>query len=447
MQYYISSFESFLLTIISIFRKETGQKFMELAFGWILQAGEKTTTGLIRALGGAAEKSFCSYHRFFNTTSWHPDQFWKKIAEIVLTLCDKVVIAGVDDTTLQKVGREISGTGWFPDKKTMYHKKNTYIWGLNWVVVGVLLPYPFGIDKVFCFPIMARLYRPKKECKQEGIEFQTRLEMLAEMLEKLGKWFPNRHFIVTSDSQYAGGPALEDLPENVTAIVRGKRNFTYHNLPPDKREPGRKGPDRKKGKRLDKPHQMANRETGWTEVEVDFYGDQKEMLVKTHVCLWYHVFGQEPIRLVVVKDPDRDCWTSFICTDTEIPPAEVIEYYCYRWSIEVTFRGGKGCGGLEDPQCRTDEAVTRQTPFNLGMISLVQVWFLKEGRDKYDPDQQEWESGEGEYSFPRLLNYLRWEVRRYQIIEKWGIDPTSEKKVEVSSEKIDELIDQWSSAA
>lgn len=447
MHYNISSFEKFLLTVITTFRKETGRKFLEMAFGWVLRVGEKTTTGLIRALGGAAEKSFSSYHRLFNTTSWHPDQFWKKIAEIVLTLCDGVVVAGVDDTTLQKVGRDIAGTGWFPDKKSLYHKRKTYVWGMNWVVVGVLLSYPFGIDKVFCLPIIARLYRPKKECKEKEIEFQTRLELLADMLEKLGKWFPNRHFIVTADSQYAGKPALEDLPENVTVIVRGKRNFTYHNLPPEEREPGRRGPDRKKGKRLDKPHQMATQQEGWEEMEVNFYGEKKTMLVKTHVCLWYHVFKEEPIRLVVVKDPDRDCWASFICVDPEISPANVIEYYCYRWSIEVMFRDGKGCGGLEDPQCRTDEAVSRQTPFNLGMISLVQVWFLKEGRGTYDPSQEQWENGEGAYSFQRLLRYLRWEVRRYQIMEKWGIDPTSEKTVQVSTGKIEELIDQWSSAA
>ncbi len=439
-----STFERYLLMISGMFVKEAGRKFLELAFGWVLQTGKKTTTGIIRALAGSAEKTFSSYHRFFNTESWYPRCFWKRNAKVVLTLCDQVVLAGVDDTTFQKVGREIAGTGWFPEKKSIYHKNKTYVWGTNWVVIGVVIPYPFGIDKVFCLPIHARLYRPQDECEENGIEFRTRLELLAEMLEDFADWFPKRQFIVAADSQYGGKPALKDLPDNVTVIVRGKRNYTYFNLPPETREPGRRGPDRKKGEQLDKPHEMADSDTGWEEIEVNFYGEEKTLLVKTRVCLWYHVFKEDPIRLVIVKDPQKDSWTSFICTYPEMQAGGIIERYCWRWSIEVMFRDGKGHGGLEDPQCRTDRAVRRQTPFNLGMMSLVQVWYLKEGRSKYDLREEKWETEGKTFSFQKILRCLRWEVRRFQIIEKWGIDPTSEEKTEITADQIDDLIDKWS---
>lgn len=442
-----SSFQKYLLMISSIFVKQAGRKFLELARGWVLQTGAKTTTGLIRTLGESAEKTFSSYHRFFNTRSWHPKTLWKKIAEVVLSLSGEQVILAADDTTVQKVGREITGTGWYPGKKDIYHKEKTYVWGLNWVVVGVILPSPFGIDKVFCLPIYGRLYRPEEECEKQEIQFRTRLEILSEMIRNLAEWFPERNFTVLADSMYGGKPMLEEVPENVEVIVRGKPNYVYHNVPPSKREPGRRGPDRKKGKRIGKASRIKKGEEGFQKKEVNYYGDKKTVLVRTEVCLWYHTRGQKPIRLVIVKNPEKDSWASFICTDPELEATEVIETYCYRWAIEVVFRDGKQFGGVEDPQCRTEDAVKRQTSFNLGMMSLMQVWYLKEGRGKYELRQQKWEGDEKTYSFQKILRRLRWEVRRNQIKEKWGIDPTSEQKIQVSWSQLDELIDRWSRVA
>lgn len=171
MIHYTSTFKENLFSCFqSIFRKETFQKFITLALGWILQSGIKRTSGLIKGAAGFAEKSFSSYYRFFNTTSWAPDALWKVVAGMVISLLDEdaEIMLAVDDTIWEKVGRKIAGVGWFPGKKGLYHKSVTYVWGQNWVVLAILLPAPFGIEKVFCFPIMARMYRKKAECKKRG---------------------------------------------------------------------------------------------------------------------------------------------------------------------------------------------------------------------------------------------------------------------------------------
>lgn len=75
--------------------------------------------------------------------------------------------------------------------------------------------------------------------------------------------------------------------------------------------------------------------------------------------------------IVDQEDPDR--WAAFYSTDPGIDPDEIPVLYSLRWQIEVLFRQAKQFGGTGYPQCRSKKSVRRQTPFNLGLVSLVKV--------------------------------------------------------------------------
>ena len=57
-------------------------------------------------------------------------------------------------------------------------------------------------------------------------------------------------------------------------------------------------------------------------------------------------------------------------------PADVLAGYNDRWTIECLFHEVKARMGFEEPQCRTERAVERTTPFLLWTAGIVQYWFL-----------------------------------------------------------------------
>lgn len=393
---------------------------------------------MIRAAGGFATKSFSAYYRFFRTDSWSPDQFWTVIQRMVFKRIDGPIVVGIDDTLWQKVGRSIEGCSWYPSKKSLYHRSVTYVFGQCWVVLTVQWSVPFGeTEATVSLPVMARLYKPKDEC--ENGEFQTRLEMVHEMLTVLSEVAGNQRIIAVADSYYGGSPLLGDLPETVSVIVRLKRDSQLYELPDPDGEPT-VGRPRKKGDKLPQPKDWLDQSEGWDDRTVQRYGETERVQLQTKQALWYHVTKEDPGRIVILNEEDQS-GLALYSTDPTLDAETIIELYAQRWKTEIVFKQAKQVGGAEDPQCRSSKAVQRQTPFNLGLMSLVKLWFL----DHYDElegmiQRDEWEDSVGLPSFRIMLQVLRWRIRKKQFSQKWGQGPTLPKK-------IDDLFNQWIRAA
>ena len=436
--FYDSSFELYLLRITDIFRKRTAKKCMVLALGWVLQTGAKTTAGLIRGAGSLATKSFSAYYKFFRTTSWEPEDFWKAILNEVLDRIDDAsIMVGIDDTLWQKVGRKIEGCGWYPSKKSLYHRSLTYVFGQCWVCLSVKIPVKWAPGASIHVPVMGKIYKPKDEC-EEG-EFKTRLELVNEMLWRVSEIAGDRQIIAVADSYYGGETLLGDLPENVEVLVRLKRDSQLYEIPERGPNPG-PGRPRKKGDPLKQPKEWIEEPEGWETREVQRYGKTETVWIQTKKALWYHVTKEKPGRVVIIKEADGS-WLALYCTDPDLQPETMIEYYAQRWKIEVVFREAKQVGGAEDPQCRSQKAIRRQTPFNLGLMTLVKLWFV----DNYDEvksmiQRDDWEEENSVPSFRIMLQVLRWRIRKKQFSQKWGQTPTLPKK-------INNLFNQWIRAA
>lgn len=138
--------------------------------------------------------------------------------------------------------------------------------------------------------------------------------------------------------------------------------------------PGRK----KKGDRLATPEDMVNDDPlTWKSVEVTQYGETQTVRIHTRKCLWYGVTHDVTGRLVLIKEiGSSDQWMALYSTDETMSPTRMVELYCFRWKIEALFREVKQHGGMGDVQCRTAGSVQRTVSFSLGLVSLVNVWFL-----------------------------------------------------------------------
>jgi hypothetical protein len=106
-------------------------------------------------------------------------------------------------------------------------------------------------------------------------------------------------------------------------------------------------------------------------------------------CLWHAVFGSRPVQVILTRD--RSCGGCYdlalVTTDLTASPADVIERYAARWSIEVAFEDARQVFGAGQARNRTARAVRATVPFTLICQSLAIVWYATAGHDPADVDE------------------------------------------------------------
>ena len=357
--------------------------FALLFTGAVLVKGRHTVTRMILAAGIRASHH-ARFHRFFSQARWDMDVLWGKLVRL---LSEKLLTAGerievvIDETAQKKTGAKIYGAGMscavrgalvVYDNRPKSKKGRELEWGLTWVVASVLVRVPLWKDHVFPVPVLARLYRRKPLCRQGRVSFKTKGQLALEMIEKLAFWMPGRRIVLLVDGNYAD---LLRLPKNVEVVSRVRYDAALW-APRPKRVQGI-GRPRLHGRKLPRPAQrVARRPKDWTPIQLP-NGRHDE--VQTWTALWWKVFGQRPIRIVATRRPgSRRRPEFFYTTDLTLSLEQILAYYTDRWAIECLFHEVKERMGFEEPQCRTEKAVERTTPFLLWSAAVVQAWFLIE---------------------------------------------------------------------
>ena len=72
-----------------------------------------------------------------------------------------------------------------------------------------------------------------------------------------------------------------------------------------------------------------------------------------------------------------------ICTDPDVPLADLVQEYLWRWDIEVNFKDEKGLLGVGEAQLRQAEAVRRQPAGAVAAYALL----LLAAHQTYGPDR------------------------------------------------------------
>ena len=396
----ISSFALLLQEFQGYFTKPSFDLFKALAIGWLVTPGRKTITNIVRTLGTTAHRSHDAYQNFFSENKWTTKAISEKLFALLLVklLPTGVIRLGGDDTLVKHFGRKIFGIGIFRDpvRSTDWHTSFTL--AHNWVILYVLVRVPFVAFTWVALPVCSRL-RPKHEPetkKHKGRKSKRRtaaktdktmVVLMKEMVEQIVSLAPHRQFIFVTDAGYA--TLLGQLPNQTTIVSRIRKDAKLFDLPVI--TPHKRGPHPKKGKRLPSPAQKAESAT-WEPVDVVIYGTPLTLSVCSYVALWYQVCKDQPIRIVIVRDPKGKYKDQFFFTqDLHMPLADVLEIIASRWPVETAHRELKQYLGMEQPQARLEQAVTRQAPFAMLLLSLVKLWYLTEGylvdsfRDVKDP--------------------------------------------------------------
>src|SRR5947209_3324244 len=371
-----------------VFTQPSFENFRTRMSGWCLSFRHHVSTELIQASGATHDGHHSCYHRFFSDAVWDLDWLWQIVAKILIRTfaADGVIELAGDDTLCRKRGLTLYGAGMHHDPLMSSRALKVFSWGHDWVVLCLVVRCFWAPGKVWCLPLLCRLYRNRQglakgrkgKKRPPDPNHRTRPELLRDMLALVARWFPDRQFVVSGDSAYGGQSVLRHLPANVDLISHVHPKGGLYAPPPPPQ--GRKGARRKKGRRLPGMADWAKDGTPWQELVFDQFGLHATLWVKTIQALYYTAGKDRLLTIVLVHDvlgkrPDQ----MFYCTRLDWDARQILSSYAARWAIEVTFENSKQLLGLQDPANRKPLAVQRTAPMALVLYSLIVVWFHRLG--------------------------------------------------------------------
>jgi hypothetical protein len=376
---------SLLETFRPAFTTPTYYRFVFLLIAALLTVGNHTVLNLLRTLGPLVPGHPSSYHRVFSQRRWSS---WR-LARLLLTwVIGRLLPTGTipvvgDDTVDEHRGKNVYGKGRHRDPVRSTHSYTAFRWGHKWVVLAVLVPFPFT-RRLWALPVLVALYRPEEENRRRKRRHKTPPQLLGQLLRVLRRWFPDRALVCAADGNYA----THDLAQ-LAAGQRGRLTYVSHfyaaaNLyeppPPPVRGKKPSGRPRKKGKKLPTPAEAVARARRRQRLEVAWYGGGRRTVeVVSGTGQWYKAgAGLVAVRWVWVHDctgTHRDEY--FFSTDVAMKPAMIIETYTGRWNIETTFEEMRAYVGLETTRGWTEATVLRVAPCLFGLYTVVAVLYAQ----------------------------------------------------------------------
>lgn len=346
--------------------------------------GRHTITGLLR-LQDRTQQDWSRDYRLYAQEHFDEDKIFQ-------TLCSQVqehlakdapLVTAMDDSLLRKTGRKVCGVRYLRDPMSPPFHVNL-VRGLRVIQVSAALPQgtegaarliPIDFQQA-PLPSKPRKNAPaaaqqayKQERAKRNINLvgRERLSFLRQQMDQNGA--SARPLIVSLDNRFTNSTVLEQTPQRTTVIGRVRKDARLYVPPEQQPSLGRK---RKYGAPCPTPEQLLKDEkVAWQKVQAYAAGKQYTFEIKTLGPVYTKMNkAKQAVRLVVVRpvryhltktQTDRREPAFFICTDPDLPIEKVLQYYLWRWDIEVNFRDEKTILGVGQAQVRT-EASNQKAP-------------------------------------------------------------------------------------
>lgn len=364
------------------FTRPTYRRFVVLLLAGILTTGRRTVTNLLRTVSALAPGHPSSYHRVFSKRRWSSWRLARALAGYILHhwVPDGPVQLCGDETVDGHRGKKVYGKACHRDAVRSTHSFTAYRWGHKWVVLAILVKFPFA-TRLWALPVLVALYRSKEWNEKHGRPHKTPSTLMRHLLAVMIRWFPRRKFVFSGDGGYGTHQLSRFAHRHCSRLTLVSRFYPDANLyePPPVVRGRRTGRPRKKGPKLPAPEEVVKRSSR-TRLTVSWYGGGRRRIeVVSGVGHWYkNGEGLVPIRWVFVHDltgTHRDEY--FFTTDLGMAPRTVVETYTGRWSIETTFQEMRAYLGLETTRGRSENTVLRAAPSLFGLFSVVVLLYAR----------------------------------------------------------------------
>ena len=374
--------EPLLQEVSEAFTQPTYRRFVVLLFAAILTTGRRTVTNLLRTVSTLAPGHPSSYHRVFSKRRWSSWRLARALAGYILRrwVPEGAVHVCGDDTVDEHRGKKVYGKACHRDAVRSTHSFTAYRWGHKWVVLAILVKFPFA-QRLWALPILVALYRSKEWDRKHGRRHKTSSELMLQLLAVLIRWFPQRTFVFAGDGGFGTHELARFAHRHGSRLTLVSRFYPDANLyaPPPVVRGKRNGRPRKKGRKLPAPQEVVKR-SARSRLTVAWYGGgTRRVDVVSGVGHWFkNGEGLVPIRWVFVHDCDgthRDEY--FFTTEVEMTPKHIVETFTGRWSIETTFQEMRAYLGLETTRGWTEKTVLRAAPCLFGLFSVIALLYAE----------------------------------------------------------------------
>lgn len=373
----------------------------ELAYGLINCEKKSTITGLIIGVS----KQFCdwsAYYRLFSRTRISMETVFKYIfiKAVDLSGQDEYVVINMDDTVLKKTGKKIPGTAWRRDALGPPFHTN-FIWGQRFIKLSVSVPEQQGIGPARSIPIQflhcpsatkpmynaseKEVQEYKEQLKQKNLN-QYGIEAIKHVrtiMDESG--MKDKKLVLGVDGSYTNGKILKNLPDNASLVGRVRKDAKF-NLPAEQQP----ATGRKKiyGKELPTPEQIRQSdEYPWQSIESWAAGKIHTFNIKVVDNVMWRKAGKDlRMRLIIIRPlgyrltkKSRLLYRKpayLICTDAEITIQDYLQFYLWRWQIEVNIGECKNMG-IGQAQVRNNQSVESVPAFITAIYSLLLLAYLQ----------------------------------------------------------------------
>ena len=361
--------------------------------------GRHTITGLLR-LQDRTQQDWTADYRFYAQERFDDDKIFGVLRAEVQAQLDPVapLVAAMDDSLLRKTGRKICGVNYLRDPMSPPFHVN-FVRGLRVLQISAAVPGPQGAARLIpidfqqaALPPKPRKNAPaavheayKKERAKKNINLagRERLAFLRKQMDQNGS--AHRRLIMSIDGRFTNSTVLKEVPERTTLIGRVRKDSVFFHPPTEQPVRGRK---RKYGPRCPTPEQLLKDEqVAWQKVEAHAAGERRTFEIKTIAPVHTQMDkGRSALRLVVIKPvryhltktkTDRREPAFLICTDPSLPLEELLQYYLWRWDIEVNFRDEKTILGVGQAQVRTEASNQNAPALGVAAYAVLLLAALK----------------------------------------------------------------------
>ena len=358
-----------------------------LIFSSLLCLGRHTITGLLSTCGQQFVDWSAAY-RIFERRRFDPQRLFDVPlrATVAHLPAGQPVIAFLDDTLLHKSGRHVHGASWKRDPLGPPFSTNL-VWSQRFLQISLALPeQPLGVPgRARAIPVdfshCPTARKPSAKASHEtwdafhalrasqklSVRGVTQIQALRDRLDQ-DPQTRDRVLLTCCDGSFTNRKMLAPLPHHTALIGRIRKDACLYALPAEEHRHGR-GRKRSYGAQLPTPEQIRQDPAiPWKTVRVFAAGRYFDVRIKSIApVLWRPAGAKREMRLIIIeplayrpragakllyRDPGY-----LVCTDITLDDQDIVQWFLWRWEIEMNFRDEKTLLGVGEAQVRTLEAV------------------------------------------------------------------------------------------
>ena len=349
------------------------------------------------------------------------------------------VVTAMDDTILKKTGKKTHGVAYRRDPLGPPFHTN-FIRGQRFVQISAamfqntkqaakmvpidLIHAPTPQKPKKSDPIQ-RWQKYKEEQKQKNLSL-VGVQAMNSIRTRLDQEYTtmNRVLIMSVDGSFTNGTTIKGRPSNTILIGRIRKDAKLYYLPDGSLPRGRK---RKYGAQAPTPEEIRqDNSIPYQTVSAYAAGKIHNFKIKTISPLrWRKAGGDLNLRLVVIaplayrlSKKARLLYRQpayLICTDTNLAIESLLQYYLWRWGIEVNFREQKTILGAGQAQVRNQAAVENVPALLTAAYSALLIAAKRTFGQDFSPDATlpppKWQNGKRKHmSTQNIVNHLKSEL-------------------------------------